>query len=82
MVGLRCGAADHPMGDLGPLSRVDPTRVTGGEERLAGAPSEGSYGKTSEQRLRSGRYRVRLTATDPAGNTSATTTIRFRVDRG
>ena len=34
------------------------------------------------QRLRSGTYRVRLTATDPAGNTSATVTIRFRVDRG
>ena len=48
----------------------------------AGANTEKFYGKTSEQRLRTGRYRVLLTATDPAGNASATTTIRFRVDRG
>ena len=48
----------------------------------AGANTEKFYGKTSEQRLRTGRYRVLLTGTDPAGNTSATTTIRFRVDRG
>ena len=47
-----------------------------------GANTKTFYGKTSEQRLKSGTYRVRLTATDPAGNTSATTTIRFRVDRG
>lgn len=47
----------------------------------AGANDRTFYGKTSEQRLRSGKYRVRLTATDPAGNTSATTTLRFRVDR-
>ena len=47
----------------------------------AGANDRRFYGKTSEQRLRSGTYRVRLTATDPAGNTSATTTLRFRVDR-
>ena len=48
----------------------------------AGANDRVFYGKTAEQRLTSGTYRVRLTATDPAGNTSATTTIRFRVDRG
>ena len=48
----------------------------------AGANDKTFYGKTSEQRLSSGRYRVRLTATDPAGNTSTTTTIRFRVERG
>ena len=48
----------------------------------AGSNDRSFYGKTSEQRLKSGKYRVRLTATDPAGNTSATTTIRFRVDRG
>ncbi len=48
----------------------------------AGANTRTFYGKTSERRLRSGAYRVRLVATDPAGNSSATTSIRFRVDRG
>ena len=48
----------------------------------AGANTKTFYGKTSEQRLRSGTYRVRLVATDPAGNASVTTSIRFRVDRG
>ena len=47
----------------------------------AGANDRVFYGKTAEQRLTSGTYRVRLTATDLAGNTSASTTIRFRVDR-
>ena len=47
----------------------------------AGANTRTFYGKTPEQRLRSGRYRVRLTATDAAGNASAATAIRFRVDR-
>ena len=48
----------------------------------AGANDRMFYGKTSEQRLRSGKYRVRLTATDPAGNMSPATTLRFHVDRG
>ena len=47
----------------------------------AGANDRTFYGKTSEQRLGSGKYRVRLTATDPTGNASPTTTLRFRVDR-
>ncbi len=48
----------------------------------AGANDRIFYGRTSEQRLRTGTYRVRLVATDPAGNSSATATIGFRVDRG
>ena len=48
----------------------------------AGANTEKLYGKAAQRRLRSGACRVRLTATDPARNASATTTIRFRVDRG
>ena len=48
----------------------------------AGANTEKLYGKAAQLRLRSGACLVRLTATDPASNTSATTTIRFRVDRG
>jgi len=40
------------------------------------------YGKTAQQRLRTGTYRALLTATDPAGNASAVATLRFRVDRG
>ncbi len=47
-----------------------------------GANVEKLYGKAAQSRLRPGSYRVRLTATDSAGNRSATTVISFRVDRG
>ena len=40
------------------------------------------YGKTQQQRLEGGRYRVLLTAADAAGNASAVATVRFRIDRG
>jgi hypothetical protein len=49
---------------------------------VAGANTEKLYGKAVQARVKPGKYRVRLTATDPAGNTSTTTTLRFRVDRG
>ncbi len=44
-----------------------------------GANAEKLYGKAAEALLRPGTYRVRLTATDPASNTSSTTNISFRV---
>ena len=49
---------------------------------VAGANTEKLYGKAAQPRLMTGTYRVRLVATDAAGNASATTTIGFRVDRG
>ena len=47
----------------------------------AGANDEKFYGRAAQRRLRSGTYRVLLTATDPAGNASGPTTLRFVVDR-
>ena len=45
----------------------------------AGANKEKLYGKGAQQRLAPGRYRIRLTATDRAGNVSTMTNVRFRV---
>ena len=39
------------------------------------------YGKTKVKKLKPGAYRVRLTATDAAGNRSRTVTVRWRVTR-
>ena len=47
----------------------------------AGENTKTFFGKVEELRLRSGRYRVVLTATDAAGNSSSRTTLRFSVDR-
>ena len=65
-------------------------RTARGWERVArkqwpverGANAEKLYGKAAQRRLKSGTYRVRLVATDAAGNTSSTSTVRFRVARG
>jgi hypothetical protein len=38
-------------------------------------------GRIGRRALRPGRYRARLTATDPSGNRSRTRTLRFRVVR-
>jgi len=45
-----------------------------------GANTEKLFGKAAQLRLKPGKYRVRLVATDAAGNASATTTAAFRVD--
>ena len=48
----------------------------------AGANTRLVYGKTAHGRLRSGRYRLLLVATDLAGNASSEVRLRFSVDRG
>ena len=48
----------------------------------AGSNTLRFYGKVAERRLKTGAYRVRLVATDAAGNTSRPVTLGFRVDRG
>ena len=45
----------------------------------AGANEKTFFSKAQGMRLRPGTYRLRLSATDPAGNASATTTLRFTV---
>ncbi len=79
------------------VTSTEPARVVGvvqhktarGWKRVArkqwsverGANTEKLYGKAAQPRLEPGTYRVRLVATDPAGNASATTTAGFRVRR-
>ena len=46
----------------------------------SGPNQERLYGKRAQQGLAPGRYRLRLRAVDKAGNVSAATTVRFRVD--
>ncbi len=45
-----------------------------------GPNRERLYGKSAQKGLAPGRYRIHLAATDRAGNVSAATTARFRVD--
>ena len=47
----------------------------------AGRSSKTFYGQAAQQRLTSGRHRVRLVATDAAGNASSPVVLRFRVGR-
>jgi hypothetical protein len=45
----------------------------------AGRGSKTFYGKAAQVRLHSGKHRVRLVATDVAGNASSPVVVRFRV---
>ena len=44
-----------------------------------GRSSKTFYGQAAQQRLASGKHRVRLVATDAAGNASSPVVLRFRV---
>jgi hypothetical protein len=61
---------------LGTRMTLERSRTTAGETLLAFS------GRTRRVKLKPGRYRMRLTATDPAGNRSAPVTLAFTVTRG